>query len=363
MSPSRNRPDPGEWTPRQAVQRYLQRRKADSTEGSLDGWKYRLKLFVEWCESVGIEAVGQLQPYDMDEYYDLRAGEVEPVTLEGEMWTLSSFAEFLENLDATEHDLADSVRVPDLDPSERSSDKKLHTDDALRLIEYYRNDEQAYGTRNHALLELAWFTGARQGGLRALDLRDVELEDEPYVTFRHRPGSDTPLKNKVGGERPVAIRSETAEVLRTYIDRYRYGVRDDHGRQPLLASTQGRPNSNTVRVWCYLATLPCQYGPCPHGKEPAACSWTNYSEASKCPSSRSPHQIRTGTVTWLLNRGWPPEDVSERVNASVKTIENHYDKADLDERRRRLRERMEKRRRPLLDQLDLDDDSNYDNKV
>lgn len=48
------------------------------------------------------------------------------------------------------------------------------------------------------------------------------------------------------------------------------------------------------------------------------------------------------------------------MNASVKTIENHYDKADLDERRR-LRERMEERRRPLLDQLSLDDDSNNDN--
>jgi len=55
----------------------------------------------------------------------------------------------------------------------------------------------------------------------------------------------------------------------------------------------------------------------------------------------------------MLNRGWPPEDVAERVNASVKTIENHYDKADLDERRRRLRDRMEQRRRPLLDELEL----------
>jgi hypothetical protein len=45
--------------------------------------------------------------------------------------------------------------------------------------------------------------------------------------------------------------------------------------------------------------------------------------------------------------------VAERVNSTVKTIENHYDKADLDERRARLRDRMERRRRPLVDQLQL----------
>ena len=54
----------------------------------------------------------------------------------------------------------------------------------------------------------------------------------------------------------------------------------------------------------------------------------------------------------MLNLGWPPEDVAERVNATVKTIEQHYDKADPDERRRRLRDRMENRRRPLVNSLE-----------
>jgi site-specific recombinase XerD len=352
-SQTRERPDVSELEIREAANRYLRRRQPDATDKSIDGWKYRLKLFADWGESVGIDTVGEIQRYDIDEYYEERSSEVKPVTLEGEMWTLQTFLEFLEDLDAVDDGLSDAVRIPDLDPMERASDKKLATDDALALLQYYRNSEDEYGTRNHAYLELAWFTGARQGGLRALDLRDTHLDEDPWLEFRHRPESGTGLKNKLGGERPVALTNEIRDVLRTYISEYRHDVRDDHGRQPLLASKVGRPTSNTLRNWSYIATQPCLHGPCPHGKERVACSWTDYHAASKCPSSRAPHHVRTGAITWMLNRGWPPEDVAERVNATVETIETHYDKADLDERRNRLRDRMEQRRRPLLDSLDL----------
>lgn len=80
---------------------------------------------------------------------------------------------------------------------------------------------------------------------------------------------------------------------------------------------------------------------------------TERNHASKCPSSRPPHDIRTGSITWMLNLGWPPEDIAERVNADIETIEQHYDKANLDERRRRQRDRMEKRRRSLVNGVEV----------
>jgi len=337
---------------RDARDRYLSRRQVDATPKSIDGWYYRLKLFVEWTESVGIESVGELHALDLDDYYDHRSTEVVGSTLEGEMTTLKQFVGWLEDLDAVEDGLSDSVRIPDLDPEDRSSDTKLHARDALPLLAYYRRIPSLRACRSHTFLELAWVTGARQGGLRALDIRDIETGEAPYVEFHHRPETDTPLKNKRRGERPVEIPRETADVLEEYIDGDRYDVHDEYGRQPLLASAQGRPTSNTVRVWSYLATLPCLRTTCPHGKERETCQWTEYPHASKCPSSRSPHQIRTGAITHLLNIGWPPEDVAERVNARVKTIEQHYDKAAPEERFRRLRERMETRRRHLITDLD-----------
>jgi len=357
MSRDRRRPDPGDLTPREAADRYLRRRKPDSTEKSIEGWRGRLKLFVEWCDSVGIERVGELRGYDLDEYYELRSAEIAPATLEGEMWTLKMFCGFLEDLGAVE-DLKDKVRIPNLDPEDRSNDTKLHTAAASVLLDYYRNTPEVRASRAHVYLELAWLTGARQGGLRALDLRDVNLGDDPYVYFRHRPDTGTPLKNKLRGERPVALPESIATIFGTYIRENRYDSHDDYGRQPFLASAVGRPTENTLRNWSYRATLPCLHTACPHGKEREGCEWTQYNHASKCPSSRSPHQIRTGAITWLLNQGWPPEDVAERVNASVKTIEEHYDKADPDERRRRLRKRMEKRRRSLVEDLSIDGNDN-----
>lgn len=341
---SRDRPDAEEMPVRDAAQRYLRRRRSDATESSVRSWKYRLKLFVEWCEGVGIGTVGELRPYDLDEYYELRSSRLAPATLESEMWTLKIFLRYLDDqLSAVEEDLEDAVRIPDLDREDRSDDASLPSEKALSYLEAYRKNDRERASRGHVFLELAWYTGARQGSIRALDVRDV-YRDEEYIEFRHRPDTDTPLKNKSRGERPVALPSETMAVIREYIDRNRRDVRDQYDRKPLLPSTKGRPTNNTIRNWSYMATEPCLLLDCPHDKNRATCDWTEYTHASKCPSSRSPHKIRTGSITWQLNLGFPPEVVSERVNATVDVIEKHYDWATEEERWRRRRDRMEKRR-------------------
>lgn len=339
----RRRPDPGQMTPREAKERYLRRRRSDATRKSVEGFHGRLKLFVEWCEAVGITTVENLEPYDVNEYYDVRSGDVAPSTLEGEMYTLKKYIEFLEGLDAVTGDLAEKVPIPDVSEEDRSSDEKLDTSDALALIQHHRQSSPKRGTRAHVLTELAWYTGARLGGLLGLDVRDI-YHDDAFVEFRHRPGTGTPLKNNLHGERAIAIPEETASIVAEYVRDHRHDVHDEAGRQPLLASRRGRPTPNTFRVWSYLATLPCEYGACPHGKDPESCQWTQRNHASKCPSSRSPHPVRTGSITWQLNSGIPIEVVSQRVNAGVDVIEEYYDKPSVDELWRRRRQQMESRR-------------------
>ena len=348
------RQTPAEMSVREAAQRYLRRRRADATEASVKSWKYRLKLFVEWCEGIGIDHASELRGYDIDEYFEIRGAKIAPATLEGEMWTLRMFAEYLEQIDAVENGLSESVRIPDINPEDRADETSLTTPAAMQLLEHYRSSENDRASRAHVFLELAWYTGARQGGLRALDVRDVNVNlgdgEQSWLEFRHRADTETPLKNNRRGERPVGIPDAVARVTNEYIRENRYDSRDDHGRKPLIASAQGRPTENTIRVWSYGATQPCVTGVCPHDKDPATCEWTNYAQLSKCPSSRSPHPIRTGSITWQLNQGIPPEVVAERVDATVETIENHYDWASQEDRWKRYRDRMEQRQN-YVDQL------------
>jgi len=198
---------------------------------------------------------------------------------------------------------------------------------ALRLVRHYRGSEHGRASQHHTFIELTWYTGTRQGALRALNVCDVVLSvnsgQESWVVFRYCPDTDTPLKSNQRGERLVGVPDETARVVSEYIDDDRYDVHDENGRQPLISSSKGQPNENTVRMWSYRATQPCIAGGCPHDKDPNICEWREYAQLSKCPSSRSPNQIRTRSITWQLKEGLPPELVTERVDATVKTIENH----------------------------------------
>lgn len=337
---------PEEMSPREAWQRYLDGRRTEITDETASTYHYRLKLFVEWCEENEIETVSELSGWVLDQYESFRSGEgVASTTLHNEMETLQSFVEYLERIEAVGDGLADRVNIPDVPDDEKSRETKLEADRALELICYYRSSSKA-GSRNHALLEVAWHTGARLGGIRALDLRDFDASEQT-LEFVHRPETDTPLKNKRNGERIVGLRDGVATALREYIQSDRWDKHGDHGRQPLFASLQGRPSTNTMRAWMYAATFPCVRGSCPHGHDPDGCEFRSHTHASKCPSSRAPHHVRTGSITWHQDRGVPREVTTERVNASQDIIDRFYDKAT-------KRERMELRRRPHLDKLEIE---------
>lgn len=65
--------------------------------------------------------------------------------------------------------------------------------------------------------------------------------------------------------------------------------------------------------------------------------------APSCPSSVSLHPIRRGSITYHINRGWPKEKLSERVDVSVGVLDKHYDA--------RTKERERKGRKEFIDLL------------
>jgi site-specific recombinase XerD len=208
---------PEDLSPREAWESYVDQRQTETTDQSQATYHYRLKLWVEWCEEQDVERVDDLSGWTLEQFRSYRSGEgIAATTLRGEMQTMKNFVEYLERIEAVDEDLAEKVKVPDVPDGEESDDTRLTTDDAYRLIEYYRNDATDYGTLKHAILELVWHTGARLGAVRALDVRDYHSDDQ-YVEFVHRPDQGTPLKNKTNGERMVSLRHRVCDVLDAYI--------------------------------------------------------------------------------------------------------------------------------------------------
>jgi len=272
--------------------------------------------------------------------------------VQGQLATLQVFLKYLDRVGFVEQEVAESVDIPNLDREEVSSDERLAPEDAKPLLQFFRNSTARYGTPGHAMLELLWHTGARMGSVRGLDLEDYD-PDEQYVAFTHRPATDTPLKNKHDGERLVGLPETVVDVIDTYVARERFEKRDEYGRRPLFCARQGRPSFSTIRGWTYLATQPCHYTACPHGNDRATCDYVDRNHASKCPSSRSPHRLRTGSITWQLNSGLSWEAVADRVNSDPDTLRRYYDKAT-------DREKLEERRREHLNKLDLEEEEDDD---
>lgn len=320
-------------TPEKAVQRFISRH--NGTDNTVRSYANRLQDFLLWADEYGIDYMHDLDGWAIDEYREhLEASENAPTTIKGKLTSLTQLLKYCEQVEAVDEDLHEKVDLPTLTKDEETSDKKLHEDEAGRLLEFFRNSPRKRGTSHHVLLELMWHIGGRISCFRALDLGDW-YSDERKLEFRSRP--PTRLKDGTEHERNVVVSEPVADAIDFWISRERPEKRDDNGRKPLLTTNRGRASESTIRFWSYLGTQPCLYGECPHNRRRPSCPYTQRSKSSGCPSTRAPHAVRTGSITWQLNRGLSYVRVAERVAASPETIRRYYDKPDYDEQLARRR--------------------------
>ena len=330
--------------PETAVEMYVTARQDELSEATINAQEYRLEAFLQWCREDGIENLNELSGRDMYAYRVWRReghgedrGEIAPVTLRGQMATIRAFLGFAAEVDAVSEGLKEKVPLPIVSGSGQVSDTTLDPERANEILDYLGMYE--YAGRRHVILLLLWHTGCRAGGLRGLDVDDCELGgDQPGVEFVNRPEEGTTLKNGEKGERWNAISRSVANVVEDYIDGPRDDVTDEYGRRPLVTTSQGRASLSTIRDTLYCVTRPCWRGAeCPHDRDPETCEATQYAKASTCPSSRSPHDVRSGRVTAYRRDDVPRQVVSDRLNASTDVLDKHYD-------RRSKREKAEQRR-------------------
>lgn len=326
--------------PAEALDLYLEDRRDEIGEATLYSHRSRLGKFVEWCDVEGVENLNDLAGRDLLRFKQWRKadGDLEPVSLQGQLSTLRVFLRFCERIDAVEEGLAGQVALPDLAPDEQVSSDRVTSEQGTAIREYLARFR--YASREHVVFAVAWEAGLRLGSLRALDVGDFD-SDRRCLDLVHRPEEETPLKNGADGERPVNLSTATSEAVQDYVDHRRPDVTDDSGREPLFATEQGRMAASTYRRLFYRVTRPCVYGDeCPHGREMEECEATTASAASKCPSSRGPHAARRGSITEHRSRGVNVEVVSERVNATPEVIEKHYDERSVEEKREQRREAL-----------------------
>jgi len=324
-------------SPSEAKEMYLDHKSAEASANTTQAHDYRLRHFVRWCENEEIENLNNLSGRDLHRFKLWRRedGDLNNVTMVTQLSTLRVFIRWCEQVEAVENGLSESILLPSLSKGEDQRDAMLDEEDAETLIEYLRQFE--FASRTHTLVELLWHTGMRIGAVRGLDVEDYDAEDR-LIEVRHRPDRGTRLKNGENGERFIALSEDVCEVVDSYIEYKRKNVTDEYGRNPLLATRNGRPEKSTLRDDMYKITRPCIYtNECPHDRVIDDCEAIEKDRASKCPSSVSPHAVRRGAITYHLSQDVPDRVVSDRMNVSLDILEDHYD-------RRTERQKSEQRR-------------------
>ncbi len=341
-------------SPHETAEMFHDAMRDEHAESTQNSEKHRLRAFVQFCDEHEIENLNELSGRDIYRYRTWRreghGDDREPiklVTLKSQLATLRRFLRFAANIDAVDPELYEQVTLPVMKNGEDVSDSTLDPERAIAILEYLEAAQP--GTRDHIIMLLLWETGARTGAVRGLDLGDLDLDGShprfsgPAVQFVHRPDTGTPLKNQEKGTRWNRISETASRYIEDFIEYHRPDVTDDHGRNPLITTEYGRPAGNTLRKTLYRITRPCwRSEPCPHDRDLEECDATHLDYASKCPSARSPHDVRSGRVTYYRREDVPRRVVKDRLNASEDILDRHYD-------RRSDREQAEQRSNFLPD--------------
>lgn len=329
--------------PETTLELYLADRENNVTEGTIRSHRSRLSHFVRWCEQEEITNLNNLTGRKLHRYRLWRRdeGDLSVATEKTQMDTLRVFIRWVESVDGAPEDIHVKIRSPTLTGDDNVRDAMVDTERAEELLGYLRRYE--YATRPHVVIALMWHTMMRVGAIHSLDVADFDPEEKSLEVV-HRPEKGTPIKNSTDGERLVALSDEVCQLLIDWIEQRRPDVTDEHGREPLITTSQGRAHATTLRNDCYRYTRPCiSTGECPHGRDIDDCRAAEYGHASECPSSESPHSFRRGGITHSLQQDWPMRAVGDRANVSEQVLEMHYDQ-------RTEKEKMEQRR-DYLDQL------------
>lgn len=328
--------------PEKAREMYLEERKTASyaTRRTIQD---TLKIFVAWTEADGIENMNTIRGRQLRRFKNWckDTSDNNTVSLNGIMSVIRRFMVFCVKIEAVYSDVPDKTPVPNVPDDEAVSYEKPSDEHVEATLDFLESVEPS--SRRHIEYRLIKEVGNRVGAVRAIDVGDVDIEDQ-VIRLRHRPEKEyedergTPLKNGKDGQRNQNISEGLAELIKEYLDNpKRPDVKDKFGRKPLLTTEDGRPSITTIRRDLYKLTRPCETtGECPHDRDIESCNAKTSRYAFECPSSHSPHPLRRWSIEHQIESGVSKELLADRVDVSVAVLNEHYDTRS-EERKRKHR--------------------------
>lgn len=176
-----------------------------------------LQAFVEWARREGVDPFhvshGQIREW----LAELRGAGYATTTQNRHLSAVRSLYKWLVSRDITDEDAAAAVASPKLSKRLPST---LSDSDVRLLLSACSNGPE--GTRDHALIELLYASGARISEVSALDVRDVDVRQRQVRLF-----------GKGSKERLVPLYPRAVEAVQTYVKDAR----------PSLVCCSGRANN------------------------------------------------------------------------------------------------------------------------
>lgn len=308
--------------PNEALDLYLNDKRRECVQSTIDSHERRLQYFIDWFTAeTDYDHLRELDGLDLRRWrvwrFDDDHSDAYIKTVQD---TVRVFLRFAGDIEAVPTGLANKVHSPE-GGDQRSNE--IDGERAREVLEYL--DRYEYATVDHVVWQLLWYGMLRLGAVHSIDIDDIDTDDG-YIQLEHRPGTDTRLKNQDDANRTVSIRPSTSRIIEDYIDHSRHDVTDDHDRDPLLTTENGRAHRNTIRTCVYAWSRPCKVGrDCPHGEDPDSCEAAQRrNDAHRCNSSESTHAIRRGSISWHLREETPKTVVGDRADVTPEVIDEHY---------------------------------------
>ncbi len=281
----------------------FERGLADRT---LDAYRRDLERFLEFLESRGVGAPGEIDGGDLREYvYHLKDRGLAPSTIRRAQSALRTYFSFLLGEGVVEDDPTERIESPRVG---RRLPEVLTRDEVLALLEAPEVDHSLYW-RDRAILELLYATGVRVSELVDLPLTALDLEEGFCSVF-----------GKGSKERLVPVGRQARAALERYLREVRPRLDRGEGRGVVFLSHFGRPLSR-VSVWKLV-------------KEAA--------ERAGIDKKVSPHTLRHTFATHLLEGGADLVAVQEllgHADISTTQIYTHLDREYLRDVHRRFHPR------------------------